>query len=88
LRCSLKAEVKVVVQGKVLSPNEEKGRELNDVLEKYLNAVEFFASFKIKDKNFLQQEAYEEARRRFGVYPWRNFCLLLNFVGTREPQAF
>jgi transposase, IS605 OrfB family, central region len=29
--------------------------------------VKFFASFKIKDKELLQQKAYEEARRRFGL---------------------
>ena len=29
--------------------------------------MKFFASFKIKDKNLLQQRAYEEARRRFGL---------------------
>ena len=85
---SLRAEVKIAVQGKILNPNKEKRHKLNVVLEKYLKAVKFFASFKIKDKNLLQQKAYEEARRRFGVYPWRNFSLLLIFVGTREPQAF
>jgi len=64
---SLKAEVKLAVQGKILNPNKEKGHKLNVVLEKYLKAVKFFASFKIKDKNLLQQKAYEEARRRFGL---------------------
>jgi len=64
---SLRAEVKVAVQGKILNPNKEKRHKLNVVLEKYLKAVKFFASFKIKDKNLLQQKAYEEARRRFGL---------------------
>jgi len=66
LGCSLKAEVKVAVQGKILNPNKEKGHKLNVVLEKYLKAVKFFASFKINDKD-LQQKAYKEARRRFGL---------------------
>jgi len=65
--CSLKAEVKVAVQGKILNPNKEKGHKLNVVLEKYLKAVKFFASFKINDKKLLQQKAYKEARRRFGM---------------------
>jgi transposase, IS605 OrfB family, central region len=64
---SLRAEVKVAVQGKILNPNKEKRHKLNVVLEKYLKAVKFFASFKIKDKELLQQKAYEEARRRFGL---------------------
>ena len=64
---SLRAEVKVAVQGKILNPNKEKGHKLNVVLEKYLKAVKFFASFKIKDKELLQQKAYEEVRRRFGL---------------------
>jgi len=59
--------VKVAVQGKILNPNKEKRHKLNVVLEKYLKAVKFFASFKIKDKNLLQQKAYKEARRRFGL---------------------
>ena len=64
---SLKAEVKLTVQGKILNPNKEKRHKLNVVLEKYLKAVKFFASFKIKDRNLLQQRAYKEARRRFGL---------------------
>jgi len=67
LGCSLKAGVKVTVQGKILNPNKEKRHKLNVVLEKYLKAVKFFASFGIKDKNLLQRRAYEEARRRFGL---------------------
>ncbi|PSN89750.1 transposase, partial [Candidatus Marsarchaeota G1 archaeon OSP_B] len=63
----MKAEVKVAVQGKILNPNKEKRHKLNVVLEKYLKAVKFFASFGIKDKNLLQQRAYKEARRRFGL---------------------
>ena len=65
--CSLKAEVKVAVQGKILNPNKEKRYKLNVVLEKYLKTVKFFASFKINDKKLLQQKAYKEARRRFGM---------------------
>jgi hypothetical protein len=67
LGCSLKAEVKVAVQGKILNPNKEKRHKLNVVLEKYLKAVKFFASFKIKDKELLKQKAYKEARRRVGL---------------------
>ncbi len=65
--CSLKAEVKVALQGKIANPNKEKRHKLNVVLEKYLKAVKFFASFKIKDKNILQRKGYGEARRMFGL---------------------
>ena len=65
--CSLKAEVKVASQGKILNPNKEKRHKLNVVLEKYMKAVKFFASFCINDKKLLQQKAYKEARRRFGL---------------------
>ena len=65
--CSLKAEVKVAIQGKILNPNKEKRHKLNVVLEKYLKAVKFFASFGINDKKLLQQKGYKEARRMFGL---------------------
>ncbi|AWR98520.1 IS200/IS605 family element transposase accessory protein TnpB [Metallosphaera hakonensis JCM 8857 = DSM 7519] len=64
---SLKAEVKVTIQGKILNPNREKRHKLNVVLEKYRKAVKFFASFKIRDKTLLQEKAYKEARMRFGL---------------------
>ncbi|WP_229768258.1 hypothetical protein [Sulfodiicoccus acidiphilus] len=32
-----------------------------------MKAVKFFVSFKIRDKELLQQKAYKEARRRFGL---------------------
>ncbi|MGC8597996.1 MAG: transposase, partial [Thermocladium sp.] len=63
----MKAEVKIVVQGKIVNPNKEKRHKLNIVLEKYLKAVKFFTSFKTKDKKLLQQKAYKEARRMFGL---------------------
>jgi len=59
--------VKITVQGKILNPNKEKRHKLNVVLEKYLKAVKFFASFKVGDKKLLQQKGYEEARGRFGL---------------------
>lgn len=51
--CSLKAEVKITVQGKIPGPNKEKRHKLNVVLEKYIKAAKFFVSFKITDKNVL-----------------------------------
>jgi IS605 OrfB family transposase len=59
--------VKIAVQGKILNPNKEKRHKLNVVLETYLKAVKFFASFKIKDKRLLQQKGYKDARRKFGL---------------------
>ncbi|WP_229768290.1 hypothetical protein [Sulfodiicoccus acidiphilus] len=50
-----------------MNPNKEKRRKLNVALERYLKAVKFFVSFKIRDKELLQQKAYKEARRRFGL---------------------
>ncbi|BBD72826.1 hypothetical protein HS1genome_1215 [Sulfodiicoccus acidiphilus] len=63
----MKSEVKISIKGKILNPNKEKRRKLNVVLERYLKAVKFFVSFKIRDKELLQQKAYKEARRRFGL---------------------